>query len=79
LQPYIYEIENLKQRLREREVELTVIKNAIFGIDGKFTEIEKKAKTPAATTGAARTGGRAVATAGSSSTRGGVAAKAPTT
>ena len=72
VQPYIFEIENLKQRLRDREIELAVLKNAIFGIDTKFTEIEKKAKVPA--TSAAKPGATRAA-AGSSSTRAAVGAK----
>ena len=79
-QPYIYEIENLKQRLREREVELVVLKNAIFGIDGKFSELEKKVKAPAPS--AAGAAGRATVRPGNSgatTARGAGASKGPTT
>ena len=77
VQPYIYEIENLKQRLRDREVELVVLKNAIFGIDTKVTELEKKVKTPAATGPAGRATARP-GTSGASTARGAVASKTTT-
>ena len=57
-----------------------MLKNAIFGIDGKVTELEKKVKAPASSaTGAA---GRATArpgNTGATTARGAPASKGPTT
>lgn len=65
-------IEQLQSKQREKEAELVILKYALLEMDRKFTELEKKVKAPAASTGArtaARTG------AGSSSVRGAAVGK----
>lgn len=71
--PYLEMIDSLQNKQKEKEAEIVILKYALLEMDRKFTELEKKTKTPAASAGA-RPAGRTGA--GSSSVRGGVASKA---